>query len=161
MALRQRGQYWYGDSTADIREILGHPYHGVLPCTHFADVVCECGGRVFDLLIDDEYRQADFPCLSCERNYLFHLADDDGSYDGDPKADTEFRACPCDNNPNCRFEIVVGVCLSEGSDVPRQVSIGCRCTKCGLTGSYADWDGVKLPYQRVFAHIRNRVLPEE
>jgi hypothetical protein len=113
------------------------------------------------LLIDDKYRQADFPCLSCERNYLFHLADDDGSYDGDLRADTAFRACPCDNNPNCRFEIVVGVCLWEDSDIPRQVSIGCRCTKCGLTGSYADWDEIKLPYQRVFAHIWNRVLPEE
>jgi hypothetical protein len=57
IVLRQRGQYWYGDSAADIREILAHPYHGVLACTLFADVVCECEGRVFDLLIDDKYRE--------------------------------------------------------------------------------------------------------
>jgi hypothetical protein len=160
MALRRKGQYWYGDSAADIREVLAHPYHGALPCTHFADVVCECGGQVFDLLIDDEYREADFPCLSCDRNYLFHLADEDGRYEGAPGSDTEFRACPCDNDPNCRLEIVVGVRLGPGRDIPEQVSIGCRCTKCGLVGSYADWVGVELPYQKVFAHIRNRVLPE-
>ena len=49
MALRDGGQYWYGDSAADVREVLARPYHGALPCTHFADVVCECGGRVFDI----------------------------------------------------------------------------------------------------------------
>ena len=29
-----------------------------------------------------------------------------------------------------------------------------------VTAPYADWDRVELPYQRVFAHIRNAVLPE-
>ena len=160
MALRQRGQYMYGDSASDIREMLAHPYHAALACTHFADVVCECGCGVFDLWIDDDYQEADFPCLGCDRNYLFHLTDNDDHYEGDPKSDTTFRACPCDGDPNCRLEIVVGVCLEEGSDIPRQVSIGCRCVKCGLTGSYADWDNVRIPYQQVFANIGNQVLPE-
>ncbi|MCI0460934.1 MAG: hypothetical protein L0Z62_28630 [Gemmataceae bacterium] len=160
MALRKRGDYWYGDSASDIREILAHPYHGALPCTHFADVICECGGRVFDLLIDDDHREADFCCVSCERNYLFHLADTDEPYEGDPDSDTEFRACPCDNNPNCRMEIVVGACVPKRGKIPRQVSIACRCTRCGLIGPYADWHKVQLSYERVFAHIRNRILPE-
>jgi hypothetical protein len=114
---------------------------------------------VFDLLIDDEYREAEFPCVTRARMYLFHLADEDGRYEGDSGSDTQFRACPCDNDWNCRLEIVIGVRLAAGSDIPQQVSIGCRCTKCGLTAPYADWDRVELPYRRVFAHIRNRVLP--
>lgn len=159
--LRPCGPFWYGDTPADIREILAaHPAHSALPCTHFADVVCECGGRVFDLLIDNEYREADFCCVACPRNYLFHLADNDGHYEGDPRSDTDFCACPCDDDPHCRLEIVVGVRLVIGSDVPQQVSIGCRCIKCGLTASYVDWDGVELAFQRVFAHIRNQLPPE-
>ena len=161
MAIRKQGKFWYSDTAADIREVLAvHPSHDAHPCTHFADVVCECGGMLFDLLVDDDLREAEFPCLSCKRNYLFHLADEDGRYEGDPKSDTWFRTCPCDESSRCSLEVVVGVRLVLGSDIPSQVSIGCRCTKCGLTASYADWDRVALPYQRVFAHTRNEVLPE-
>jgi hypothetical protein len=132
-----------------------------LPCTYFADAVCECGGRVFDLQTDDEYQEAELKCPACGRTYLFHTAGPDGPYPGDPKSDTRWRACPCDGDPNNRLEVALGGCLAEGSEVPRQVSIGCRCVKCGLVGSYADWTGAGVPWPRLVARLRNRVWPED
>ena len=55
MAIRKQGQFWYSDSAADIREVLCRDWGQVDPITVFADAVCDCGGRVFDLQVDEEY----------------------------------------------------------------------------------------------------------
>ena len=95
MAIRKRGQFWYGDTVADIREVLSLDCDKVRPPTVFADAVCDCGGRVFSLQIDEEYGEAAWFCKACDAQYLFHDRAIDGYYEGNPEADTECCGCPC------------------------------------------------------------------
>jgi hypothetical protein len=157
MALHKKGEFLYGDSAADIRELLSKHYSEEYPASRFADAVCVCGGRVFCLQTDEEYHIAAWFCKECDAQYVFHDRNIDGYYEGDPEADTECCGCPCTPRGNSYFEITVGACLYEGSDDVRRVYIGCRCVSCGLTGSYSDWNRVDLPYQKLFSHITNKV----
>jgi hypothetical protein len=157
MALRQRGEHWYGDTAADIREVLAHHYSHHYPATVFADAVCDCGGRVFSLQIDEEYGEAAWFCRDCDAQYLFHDRDINGYYEGDPEADTECCGCPCTDRGASYFEITVEACLYDDSEGVRWIYIGCRCVACGLTACYADWNRVELPYPKRFAHMKNRM----
>src|SRR5262245_763078 len=56
VALQRRGDHWYGDSAADMRELLARKTGD--PVKVVRDVVCECGGTVFSVLTDDEYQEA-------------------------------------------------------------------------------------------------------
>ncbi|AWM40403.1 hypothetical protein C1280_27730 [Gemmata obscuriglobus] len=58
VAIRERGEFWYGDTAADIREVLTRTCGKADPLTVFADAVCDCSGRVFSLQIDEEYGEA-------------------------------------------------------------------------------------------------------
>jgi len=54
MALHKRGQWWYGDSQADIRdELVRVGTRNAYVPTHFADARCACGGRTFNLQLDE------------------------------------------------------------------------------------------------------------
>jgi hypothetical protein len=54
MAIQKRGKHRYGDSQADIRaELLRYSKLNVYIAQHFADAMCECGGKVFQLVLDD------------------------------------------------------------------------------------------------------------
>lgn len=157
MALRPEGDYYHGDSAEDIREFLARHSSRGYPATHFEDAVCDCGGRVFTLQIDEDYGEAAWFCKACAAQYLFHSTNNHGYYEGDPEADTEYCACPCAPHGASYFEITVGASLYECSEVVRWLFIGCRCVKCGLTACYSDWNRVDLPYQELFAHMKNRV----
>ena len=50
-------------------------------------------------------------------------------------AEPEVCACPCGSET---FNIAVGYAIRPDDEV-RWVSIGCRCTDCGLLGCYTDW----------------------
>ena len=58
---------------------------------------------------------------------------DSASYEDD--AEPRECSCPC----GCEsFELAVRYALRADDEV-RWVSIGCRCTSCGILGCYADW----------------------
>lgn len=132
MAIKKRGKYWYGDEQSDIRtELARYSALNEYPTDHFAEAVCTCGGRVFRIRVDDNEGAAIRICPACSTEYPIG---DSADYMGD--AELEDRECCCGA---AEFEVTVGVSLYPDSEDVRWLYLGCRCPKCGLTGSYADW----------------------
>lgn len=160
MAIRERGEFWYGDAAADIREVLARTCGGGDTLTVFEEAVCDCGGRVFSLTVDEDYAEVTWACRACDALYLFHTSGTDGYFEGDPAAEHEDCGCPCNERETASFEIAVGAVLyDDGQDV-RWVYIGCRCISCGLTALYADWNRVDLSWPDVVARMRNKLKDE-
>jgi hypothetical protein len=154
--IRKRGKHWYGETIADIREVLSRYGGKVDPLSVFADATCDCGGRVFSLQVSEEYGEAAWFCKLCHAQYLFHDRNINGYYEGHPKADTECCGCPCTKRGASYFEITVGASLYDDSEDVRWLYIGCRCVARGLTACYADWNRVDIPCPKLFAHMRNK-----
>ncbi|OWK41612.1 hypothetical protein [Fimbriiglobus ruber] len=147
MALRKRGQWWYGDSQADIRaEVARYSQLAGYLAEHFADAACPCGGRVFALLLDDEVGVASRVCAACDAEA--HPIGDSSEYADE--AEEEECACPCGEEA---FEITVGVSLYPGSEDVRWLYLGCRCPKCGLTAVYGDWKNEFIGYRELLARV--------
>ena len=89
MALEDRGKHRFGDCQADIREeIVRYSQDNAYVAQHFADAVCQCGGRVFHLLLDDNQGAAVRRCTSCAAE---HPIGDSDEY----LADAELEECAC------------------------------------------------------------------
>ena len=130
--LNRRGNQWYGDSPADIRDLIRrYSEANGYPAEHYADPMCACGNRVFRLRVDDDEGAAVRVCTSCG---ALHPIGDSNDYLAD--AALEECECPCGQSS---FELSVGVALYEGSRDVRWLYIGCRCPSCGVTGCYGDW----------------------
>jgi hypothetical protein len=145
MSIEKRGKYWYGDSQADIREEVTRYSEDNYVAHHFADAVCECGGRQFSLLLDNNEGAAVRECARCGAS---HPIGDSDEYLKD--AELGLCSCVCGGED---FEITVGVSLYEDSQDVRWIYIGCRCTKCGLTGVYGDWKNEYIGYQELLDRI--------
>lgn len=156
MALQRRGDYWFGDSASDIRALLTRHADVGDKIEVVQDAVCDCGGRVFSVQIDDEYQEAAWFCRACNAQYLFHTRRVDGYYGGDPEADTECCNCSCTERGGSYFEIAVGVTLYQGRQDVDWVFIACRCVACGLTGYLAEWHRIEFPHPELFAHMGNK-----
>jgi hypothetical protein len=146
MALKQRGEYWYGDSHEDLRtELLRYSRESGYPVHHFADAVCTCGGRVFAVQYDEDEGVAVRTCAACKKE---HAIGDSEEYL--EAAELEGAECLCEER---EFEVTVGVSLYEGSEDVRWLYLGCRCVKCGLLGCYADWKNEYNGYQALLAKV--------
>lgn len=147
MALQKRGQWWYGDSQADIRdEILRYSEEVGYAAEHFADATCTCGGTVFWLLLDDTAGVASRICVACESEA--HPIGDSAEYM--EEADEDECACPCGGE---EFEITVGVSLYDDSEDVRWLYLGCRCPACGLTAVYGDWKNEYIGYRELLKRV--------
>jgi hypothetical protein len=120
------------------------------------EAVCDCGGRVFSVPIDDAYQEAAWFCRACSAQYLFHTRRIDGYYEGNPDADTECCHCPCTERGGSYFEIAVGVTLYGDSQDVDWACIACRCVACGLAGYLAEWHRIEYPYPKLFTHMGNK-----
>lgn len=146
MALRKRGNHWYGDSQSDISEELFR-YSGLngYVAEHFADAFCSCGARSLRLYLDDTAGVAVRVCSSCSAQ---HPIGDSAEYLHD--ADLEECECPCGHGI---FEISAGVSLYEGSEDVRWLYLGCRCLGCGLVACYGDWKNEYEGYRELLRRI--------
>jgi hypothetical protein len=146
MALKKRGKYHYGDSQADIRAaVLGYSKSVGYRAQHFADAICPCGGKQFQLAVDNDEGAALRICLACKSEHP--IGDSDEFLDDAELSDC---ACPCGGD---EFEITVGVSLYKGSEDVRWLYIGCRCPVCGLTAVYGDWKNEFNGYQKLLARV--------
>jgi len=147
MALRKRGKWRYGDSQTDIRaEIVRYSKEVGYLAEHFADVVCQCGGRVFALYLDSTAGVASRVCVACDAEA--HPIGDSAEFMDE--AEEEECACPCGEEA---FEITVGVSLYADSEDVRWLYVGCRCPKCGLTAVYGDWKNEFNGYRELLARV--------
>lgn len=132
MALRKRGKHFYGDSQADIRPELGrYSRSNAYVVHHFKDEACACGATALRLRVDDEEGAAVVSCPQCK---VERPLADSARYLG--VAELEECECPCGNDA---LEITLGVSLYAESEDVRWLYIGCRCPKCKLVATYADW----------------------
>jgi len=146
MALRKRGDHWFGDSQADIRDELSRygKVNEYVPA-QFADAVCVCGSRTFRLSLDEDQGVAVRICTACCNE---HPMGDSNEYL--EHAELEERACVCGVEI---FEITVGVSLYEGSEDVKWLYVGCRCPACGLVGCYGDWKNEFLDYRKLLDRV--------
>ena len=146
MTLRKRGKYRYGDIQIDIREeIARYSESNAYKADHYADCLCECEGRAFRLLLDDETGAAVRRCVSCSAE---HPIGDSDEYLAE--AELGECACPCAGE---EFEITVGVSLYEGSEDVKWFYLACRCLKCGLVAVYGDWKNEFEDYRGLLARV--------
>ena len=144
MALRQEGDYWYGDDPADVWDYFvqwtrGKPF--VDEVTRWKQAVCGCGHLVFHLFIDEEEQTADRVCAECGAEHRILYDPEDVT--GDPAIDEHLRReaeecdpaeflCLCGLD---EFE-VFGV-TAPFPDRPRSAKwfyLGVRCVGCGCLG---------------------------
>jgi hypothetical protein len=146
MPISKRGDHYYGESQADIREEIWRysEKNGYL-ADHFAEAVCACGGTLFGLMIDEGTGAAVRKCAYCASE---HAIGDSGDYLSG--AVLEEYSCLCGGE---HFEITVGVSLYDESEDVRWLDLGCRCRGCGLTGVYGDWKSESLGYRELLAKV--------
>lgn len=144
--LKKRGKYWYGDSQADIRtEVLRYSKVHGYPASHFADAICACGGRQFQLSLDENEGAAVRRCAACGNT---HPIGDSCAYLAD--AALEECGCPCGNDD---LEITAGVALYPDAGDVRWLYLGCRCPRCGLAAVYGDWKNEFAGYAALLAQV--------
>jgi hypothetical protein len=146
MALKKRGKQRYGDSQVDIRdEILRYSQGNGYPAQHFADAICQCGGRLFGVLVDDDEGAAVRTCVACEHQHP--IGDSEEYLENAELGECE---CPCGKET---FEVTVGVSLYDKSEDVRWLYLGFRCPACGLTAVYGDWKNEFNGYQELLARV--------
>jgi hypothetical protein len=146
MAIRKKGKWWYADSQADIRTELARvgDLNEYVP-TQFADAICTCGNRTFQLALDDEQGAAVRTCSKCTTEHP--IGDSDEYLE---EAEIQQSECVCGKKV---FEITVGVSLYEDSADVRWLYVGCRCPSCGLTGCYGDWKNEFNDYRKLLDRV--------
>jgi hypothetical protein len=145
MAILQRDDQAYADSQGDLREVIRQYSSDSYPAEHFADAVCPCGCRTFELALDEDQGAAVRVCTQCEAE---HSIGDSGDY---PEgAELEFCECLCDA---VAFEISVGVALCPDSEDVRWLYLACRCPQCNLVGCYADWEDEPVDYRELLNNV--------
>jgi hypothetical protein len=146
MALQKRDKYYYGDSQLDIQdELLRYSQKNGYPAAYYADAVCSCGGKVFNLTLDDTAGAAVRSCAACKAEHPIGNSDE---YLED--AELEECECPCGSSG---FEITVGVALFQDSQDVKWLYIGCRCENCGLTACYGDWKNEYIGFRKLLNQV--------
>ena len=146
MAIKKRGNHHYGEKQTGIREeLLRYSRLNDYVADHFADAVCKCGSKLFQLTLDENAGAAVRICVACRNE---HPIGDSDEYLED--AELGQCACPCGKEV---FEITVGVSLYEDSADVKWIYLGCRCPSCGLTATYGDWKNEFIGYERLLSKI--------
>jgi hypothetical protein len=116
MALTRRGERCHGESQADIREeLLRYSQDNAHRADYFAESKCACGGRVFQLKLDDNEGAAVRHCIACSQDH--HPIGDSADFLDD--ADLEECACPCGADG---LEITVGVEIEWNASIVSRTS---------------------------------------
>jgi hypothetical protein len=131
MTIDTSGKWWKGSEFADIEAYLralepgGYPVHKVIQAR------CTCGSTVFHLEVDQEEELAQTICAACKRAEFVADTEEYLSEAAKPRRLT----CPGRHD---QYEVGLGLCIREGQWV-RWMSIGLRCTSCGILSSPLDW----------------------
>ncbi len=100
------------------------------PADRIVHARCTCGSDRFHLDADSDEGCARRECSRCHRA---HLVCDSDEYWTD--ADPESTTCPCGADV---FEVAVAFSHREDRSV-KWITVGTRCTTCGILGAPVDW----------------------
>jgi hypothetical protein len=130
LALKQRGQYWYGSNGDDVWAYFQW-WTRQDPATHHRQAICACGSAVFRV---DHENDDDGPartCLACSRHHVMLRANQVFDWD-----DAEPYECLCEGH---EFEVYgITVPYSDDPDSADWFYLGMRCVKCGCLGCYKE-----------------------
>lgn len=131
MTIDKGGKWWKGSSFEDIVEYIKLYMADSYPVKQVIQSVCTCGNTSFTLKVDQEEGCAQRTCTACNKSTF--IGDSDEIWmDAHPKK----VGCPCKNTV---FEIGVGFSFRDDENI-NWVTIGHRCTNCGILASSADWE---------------------
>lgn len=133
MAIRQKGDYYYGDNVADLKTLLGeYSEQNEHPAAGFEQSVCICGGKKFVLSTDERQGVAIRRCTTCNEEHI--MIDDEQMA---ATARPEKHGCICEKQA---FFLMSAVATQPDNEKKASwYYIGAMCPSCGLIGVYADW----------------------
>ena len=135
MTIDKSGKWWRGTTAEDIDVYLMDYTSPSYAADRFEHARCTCGEDRFSLEVDDEQGCARHTCAACRKQH-FMLDSDEHSSD----ASLEECACPCGGE---NFQLAVAFAHRSDRSI-KWVTIGARCTACGVLGAFADW---KIDYE--------------
>jgi hypothetical protein len=164
MALKVRGDYYYGSGPRDVWAycVRRNRNVGMTPVTHWRQAVCtassgrprrRCGHKVFRVVLSEEDGAfAQRTCVKCGHAHEM-LKDDTPLPEG---YDDDFEpvdcVCVCEGT---EFQ-VVGVTAPRDRRRPDTADwfyLGLRCVRCGCVGTYAYWQERYNDYKALLAKL--------
>ena len=124
------GEWWTGEDFADLAEYLRVVTAEAYPADRIRQSVCRCGGTIHGLRVDSVESVAQRICVTCGASAF--IADSEEHWF---EAQPERRQCVCGNDI---AELGVGFSLRSDDEV-RWITVGQRCTSCGVLGVEVDW----------------------
>jgi hypothetical protein len=137
VALRQDGEYWYGDTPTDVWEyFVRRDRDSPEPVRHWRQAICPCGCDVFKVWRDEETDYLERFCSQCDEHVAM-FAEENGPAAPDEDADPWPVECICGEE---EFEVVGVTAPFMGDDnSAKWFYLGLRCVGCGCLGEYASW----------------------
>ena len=134
MTIDTSGKFWTGSESADLDEYL----RALTAQSYAADRVvharCACGSDRF-MSVDADEGCAQRTCTACKQKHL--ICD---SADSWADASAKPVKCPCGGK---EFEVAVAFSHRDDGSL-KWVTVGERCTTCGVLGAAVDW---KIDYE--------------
>ena len=131
MSIKQSGAVSHGSEPEDVLVYIGHVTAQGYPAAKLALSRCDNGHDELHLSVDAEHGCAQWRCPACATSR--HVADSADVWDD---ASPQLIACP--ECSEAKHNVGVGFSLRDDGEV-KWVTVGHRCTNCGLLGSSADW----------------------
>jgi hypothetical protein len=113
------------------------------PADRIVHARCECGHDRFELMVHADEGCARRACTSCRRTHF--ICDSEEYWSNDP----EETVCPCGGKA---FEIAVGFSHLDDATV-KWITVGERCTKCGVLGAAVDWKIDYSPTSQLYDQV--------
>ena len=135
MAIDTSGEYWIGSEAADLDAYLRSYTEDAASADKIVHAACLCGRSTFALLADATQGCVQRTCTTCERSHLIcDSADRWGAAHPAPVR------CSCGH---ASYEVAVSFRHRDDGSV-KWLTVGERCTHCGMLGSVANW---KIDYE--------------
>jgi len=134
MALRKKGEHYYGDSQHDLTlEIKRFAECNNYPADEISEVKCaNCKQQLFMLFSDTDESGALCKCKNCSEKIFIRDSQDFINLE-----ELDNHECVCGNTD---FTVNVGLSFYQGVKDVRWVYTGGYCAKCGMVGIYIDWN---------------------
>jgi hypothetical protein len=135
MTIDRSGTFWTGSERADIAEYLRALTADSYPADRVIHATCACGNARFRLSVDADEGCAQRTCTSCKQKHL--ICDSAESW---ADASAKPVKCPCGGK---EFDVAVAFSHRDDGSL-RWITVGERCTACGVLGAAVDW---KIDYE--------------
>jgi hypothetical protein len=145
MSIDTSGKWWKGSDAGDLITYLDLLLkQQSFPAERFVQSVCNCGEKVFRLSADRREGYAKRTCLACG-NAAFIGDSQQSAGDAKPKK----VKCKCKHDA---FEIVVAFSQRSDGEI-KWLTVGERCTNCGILGAYVDWGIDYAPTNHLYSMV--------